>query len=275
MNVTKRDGSIERYSLTTVKGCIREAFKSTKAQYPKQIKFTKETINSVANAIEPYEGISVSEIQDQIENSLRLHDFPLVAREFILYRNKKNEISEWVKTKKEFIERYKRSNNTANATIDDNSNVSSKNIGILNAEIHKEDNLQINRGLITDKLKELFSAEGFRAKQYKKDLRSHIIYKNDENSFAGISPYCVSLTMYPFLNHGLEKIGGLSAKPRNLDSYCGMYINLILQFHLSSLEPSQPQNSSSISIISQRRNSVLITISISMNSTRSEQIYAS
>jgi hypothetical protein len=33
--------------------------------------------------------------------------------------------------------------------------------------------------------------------------------------------------MYPFLNHGLEKIGGLSAHPHNIDSFVGMYINLI------------------------------------------------
>ena len=33
--------------------------------------------------------------------------------------------------------------------------------------------------------------------------------------------------MYPFLNYGLENIGGLSAHPQNLDSFCGMFINLI------------------------------------------------
>ena len=38
---------------------------------------------------------------------------------------------------------------------------------------------------------------------------------------------CVSITMYPFLHDGLSKIGGLSAKPKNLDSFCGMYVNLI------------------------------------------------
>lgn len=38
---------------------------------------------------------------------------------------------------------------------------------------------------------------------------------------------CVSVTMYPFLHDGLSKIGGLSASPKNLDSFCGMYVNLI------------------------------------------------
>ena len=77
-----------------------------------------------------------------------------------------------------------------------------------------------------NKLKELFP--DFDSKQYKKDLESHIIYKHDESSFAGaIAPYCCSITMYPFLLNGIKGIGGLSAAPKNLDSFCGMYINLI------------------------------------------------
>ena len=220
MKVTKRDGSFENYSVQTVKRAIREAFKSSKQKY------TKDTISSIVNSITPYDGIPVEEIQDQIETGLYYHDHPKVAKEFILYRNKKKEIREWVSNKEAFIERYKRASNTANSTVDDNSNVSSKNIGVMNAEIHKGDNIHVSRGMVTRKLKELFP--DFKAKQYEKDLKSHIIYKHDESSFAGaIAPYCCSITMYPFLNYGLEKIGGLSAYPKNLDSFCGMYINLI------------------------------------------------
>ena len=96
----------------------------------------------------------------------------------------------------------------------------------MNNEIHKPDNVQISRRMVTDKLAELFP--DFDSKQYCRDLNDHIIYKHDESSFAGaVAPYCVSLTMYPFLLNGLKYIGGLSAAPKNLDSYCGMYINLI------------------------------------------------
>lgn len=220
MKVTKRDGTVENYSTSAVKRVIREAFKSCKQKY------TKDTISNIANSITPYDGIPVEEIQDQIETSLYSHDQPKVAKEFILYRNKKKDIREWVKTKEAFIERYKAASNTANSTVDDNSNVSSKNIGVMNAEIHKSDNILVSRAMVTKKLKECFPS--FKAKQYEKDLKSHIIYKHDESSFAGaVAPYCCSITMYPFLNYGLEKIGGLSAHPQNLDSYCGMYINLI------------------------------------------------
>ena len=220
MKVTKRDGTTENYSIQTVKRAIREAFKSSKTKYSKDI------INDITNNVTPYDNIPVEEIQDQIELSLYSHDYPYVAKEFILYRNKKKQIRDWVKNKEAFIEKYKSSTNTANATVDDNSNVASKNIGVLNAEIHKEDNIQVSRGMVTHKLKELFP--DFNAKQYQKDLKSHIIYKHDESSFSGaIAPYCCSITMYPFLNYGLENIGGLSAHPQNLDSFCGMFINLI------------------------------------------------
>ena len=42
-----------------------------------------------------------------------------------------------------------------------------------------------------------------------------------------IAPYCCSISMYPFLLRGIKDLGGLSASPKNLDSFCGMYINLI------------------------------------------------
>ena len=80
--------------------------------------------------------------------------------------------------------------------------------------------------MVMDKLRELYP--DFNAKNYVKDINNHIIYKNDESSFAGaIAPYCVSITMYPFLTNGIKGIGGLSAAPKNLDSYCGMFCNLI------------------------------------------------
>lgn len=33
--------------------------------------------------------------------------------------------------------------------------------------------------------------------------------------------------MYPFLLNGIKDLGGLSAKPKNLDSFCGMFINMV------------------------------------------------
>ena len=64
------------------------------------------------------------------------------------------------------------------------------------------------------------------SEQYIKDLESHILYKHDESGTPGY-PYCVAITMYPFLVDGLTKLGGVSSAPTDLKSYCGEFINLV------------------------------------------------
>lgn len=216
MFIIKRNGTKQEFDSSKIDKAILSALKASGCN---------TEINQPSKYITVDNGDTVEVIQDRIENWL-MSICPSAAKAFILYREKHKNIRDWVSKKEKFIERYKQSSNTANATIDDNSNVSGKNIGILNAEIHKSDNILISRAMIEKKLKELYPE--FDCKNYTKDLSNHIIYKHDESGFAGaIAPYCCSITMYPFLNEGIKKIGGLSAYPKNLDSFCGMYINLI------------------------------------------------
>lgn len=219
MEVRKSDGSFEEFDRRKLGNVVRKAYKTA------GIDCTNDKVRDIIDNLYIYDGILCSSIRKQLEFQFKNVD----ERLLIAYRStkeKKDEVMHFVEGKKEFIAKYKKSSNTANATIDDNSNVGTKNIAVLNSEIHKTDNIQISRGMITDKLKELFP--NFKAKNYIKDLEHHIIYKNDESSFAGaISPYCVSTTMYPFLTNGLKGIGGLSARPHNIDSFCGMYCNYI------------------------------------------------
>ena len=216
MFIIKRNGTKQEFDSSKIDKAILSALKASGCN---------TEINQPSKYITVDNGDTVEVIQDRIENWL-MSICPSAAKAFILYREKHKNIRDWVSKKEKFIERYKQSSNTANATIDDNSNVSGKNIGILNAEIHKSDNILISRAMIEKKLKELYPE--FDCKNYTKDLSNHIIYKHDESGFAGaIAPYCCSITMYPFLNEGIKKISGLSAYPKNLDSFCGMYINLI------------------------------------------------
>lgn len=230
MKVLKRNGTLERFSKTKVKKSLARTFKSC------NVKFNTSCYDDIIVNILNYcdsnnlETIDVTIIEHIIEETLSTSGYVNLAKTFILYRHEKERIRVFVKQKEEFIEKYKSSYNTADSTVDDNSNVASKNIGVLNSEIHKNDNIQINRTIVTNKLKELYP--NFDSKQYCRDLNEHIIYKNDESSFACISPYCVAITMYPFLLNGMKDLGGLSAKPKNLDSYCGMLVNLV--FALSS-----------------------------------------
>ncbi len=219
MVVRKSDGSSEAFDREKLAGIIRKTYKSA------GIKYERGTSDNIISSLYVYDGIMCSSIRKQLEERFIERDEKLYEV-YVNAKDRKKRIIDFVREKKEFIERYKKSDNTANATVDDNSNVSSKNIGILNAEIHKSDNIQISRGMVMDKLKELYP--NFKAKNYIKDLEHHIIYKHDESSFAGaISPYCVSITMYPFLTNGIKALGGLSAAPKNIDSFCGMYVNLI------------------------------------------------
>lgn len=209
------------FDLSKIEMAVKKAFESQNEEYD------SEVIENVRWWLTAKQSpISIEIIQNMVENSLMKCHHYNVAKAFILYREKRSNVRDWVAHKQQFIHHYKESSNTANATIDDNSNVGGKNIGILNAEIHKQDNVLLNRAMVMGKLKELYP--DFDCKNYERDLEHHIIYKNDESSFAGaISPYCCAITMYPFLIGGIKGIGGLSAAPKNLDSFCGMYINLI------------------------------------------------
>ena len=221
--IIKRNKSKEEFSTEKIEKALLSAFIS--CGYPNN-KYTKRRCRKFAKSILPQQVETVEDVQDKIEDLLMSEHFYDVAKAYIIYREKHNKLREFTDNKLNFINKYKDSNNTANATVDDNSNVNGKNIGILNSEIHKEDNIQVSRRMVVEKLRELYP--NFDAKQYIRDLEHHIIYKHDESSFAGaISPYCVSSTMYPFLINGLKNIGGLSASPKNLDSFCGMYINYI------------------------------------------------
>ena len=122
-----------------------------------------------------------------------------------------------------FIRKYMKAQNAATGSdVDQNANVSNKNIATMAAELPKKDIIALNRELMRQKLTSMYGAE--LAEQYEKDLAHHIIYKHDETS---IFPYCCSISLYPFLLDGLTKIGGSSTAPQHLDSFCGSFINLI------------------------------------------------
>lgn len=221
MNVRKSDGSIEEFDRQKVKRGIQEAYviSGEKKDNP--------SISEILDIVESkvYDGISSQEIRAIVEKELCCKNYR-AGKQYILAWAKRESINQFVLDKENFIEKYKVSKNNADATVDDNSNATGKNVSLLNAEIHKKDNIAISRGMVTRKLRELYP--DFNASNYVKDLENHIIYKHDESSFAGpIAPYCVSISMYPFILNGTKSIGGTSKKPENLAGYCGSYCNLL------------------------------------------------
>ena len=221
MEVRKSDGLVEEYSRDKVKKGIQEAY--ARIGEKRDNPAIKEILDVVDSEV--YDGIASSEIREIVERELSCKNYK-VAKEYILSWDKRENIKRFVLEKEAFIENYKTTKNNADGTVDDNSNATGKNISLLNAEIHKPDNILISRGMITRKLDSLYP--NFNSRNYIKDLESHIIYKHDESSFAGpIAPYCVSISMYPFILGGTKVIGGTSDAPKNLSGYCGSYCNLL------------------------------------------------
>lgn len=123
----------------------------------------------------------------------------------------------------DFINKYKKASNASTGSeVDSNANVESKNITTLSGEIYKREAIGTNRLLMINKLTELYGEEW--AERYIDRLESHLLYKHDETN---LSVYCVSITLYPFLFNGLVPLGGQSEAPKNLDSFCGSFVNLV------------------------------------------------
>lgn len=130
-----------------------------------------------------------------------------------------------LKEKIKYIHDYMVSSNAATASkVDANSNVTQKTIAGLEAELFKPDTIQINRKLVKDKLTQMFGED--MAQAYEDDLANHYIYTHDETS---LKPYCASITLYPFLLEGTKCLGGVSKAPKNLQSFCGSFVNLVYQ----------------------------------------------
>lgn len=195
MLVKKRDGDIVLFDENKIINAISKAYKELGVPFfgTTTEEFYRQWIDhNIVNCDreESHNILDIESIQNQVQKAILFKDYN-VGVAFMKYRDERARDREFGKKLYDFVEQYKNSSNTANATIDDNSNVSNKNIGVLNAEIHKKDNVKGNRYFEVRKLKELFPNEHL-YKQYLKDLESHIFYKNDENSFPFQVPYTYS-----------------------------------------------------------------------------------
>lgn len=221
--VIKRLKNKEEFNASKIEVAIKKAFFSCNKEIDKNHfdKIMQRILSSIE--ILGQEEINIETIQDIIEETLMRFCYYDVAKSFILYREKHKNIRNNVERNLQFIDNFIKSDNTANATIDDNSNVSTHNIAVMNTEIHKEDNKETNIRIWYNKIKELYGKE--LAEQFVVDLNT-ICYAHDLSSQIGM-PYCVAISLYPFLLNGIKDIGGLSAAPKNIDSFCGLFVNLV------------------------------------------------
>lgn len=218
MEVRKCDGSFEEFNPSKVKHGICEAYVASKEVCPDGL------IESLIKNLLIYDKISSSEIRRQVEEALMSVN-KKVARLYIKKYEEDEGKSNTLKKDSDFIRDYiSASNASTGSKYDSNANVENKNIVTLGQELHKGKNIQQNRYIMQNKIKSLYSKK--LADQYIKDLESHVLYKHDESGTPGY-PYCVAITMFPFLVDGLKNIGGQSTAPTDLKSYCGEFINLV------------------------------------------------
>ena len=228
MNIIKRDGTIETFDIEKIKLAVSKAYNSVGKTLSEEEWIN---INSYLD-LHLTDNISVEEIQDKIEKALMFRWEADVAKSYIIYREKRNQTRKFIEDRTNYINKCSISNNnTATLSeVDENANVQNKNVATIEAETYKSFNKSIQRSMMKDKLNHLFPEV---AKQYEIDLENHIIYTHDESSSPIPKPYCVAVSLYPFLLNGTSTLDGLKTQaPSNLNSFCGQFNNLV--FLLSS-----------------------------------------
>ena len=222
LTIIKRDGKREAFSVEKIKRAVSKAFLAVGGYA------TDDDLTSVLSRVRVSDGMSVEEIQNQVEVALMAERYFAVAKSYILYRQKHSEDRE-TREKLDFLTSYCDASNPATGSkYDANANVENKNIATLIGELPKQNFIRLNRRLLTDRIKEMYGREV--ADKYLHLLNSHFIYKNDETSMAN---YCASVTMYPWLLGGTLSVGGNSTRPTNLKSFCGGFVNMV--FIVSSM----------------------------------------
>ena len=220
--ITKRDGSHDRFSLDKIMNAIIKAFQSVGEDVD------LNAVSKILSHLSISEGITVEDIQNQVEEALMREGYYKVAKSFMLYRQRHNEDRETLEKLKFLTDYCKASNAATGSKFDANANVEHKNIATLIGELPKASFIRLNRRLLVDRIKQMFGKDV--AEEYIDKLNHHFIYKNDETSLAN---YCASITMYPWLMNGTGPIGGNSTAPTYLKSFCGGFVNMV--FMVSSM----------------------------------------
>ena len=222
LSITKRDGKSERFSVDKIMNAVVKAFDSV------GVTVDLAAISKILSHLDIHNGITVEEIQNQVEVALMKEEFYDVAKSFMLYRQRHTEDRETMEKLKFLADYCDAANAATGSKYDANANVEHKNIATLIGELPKSGFIRLNRRLLTDRIKQMYGKE--LADRYIDLLTHHFIYKNDETSLAN---YCASITMYPWLLSGTASIGGNSTAPTNLKSFCGGFVNMV--FMVSSM----------------------------------------
>lgn len=219
--VTKRDGTAVPYSVDKILLAVEKAFSANGQE------LTVEIQQDLLSEINIYDGISVEEIQEQVQVALMTGGFFKVAVDYIKYREAHKELRE-DEERLQYMENYSKSSENAasSSETDPNSNVSMKNAANLEGEVFKSKNRRLQRRRMYKRLVSMFDRDI--AKQYLIDLENHIIYVHDEASTPVLKPYCGAITTYPLLCDGVGNVDNVTPfEPNDIASFSGQMTNLV------------------------------------------------
>lgn len=230
MDIVKRNGEKQTFNFNKIESAIRKAYASLNKHTTDEEQMIKLVLDVVDNSMnilfKQNRFVTVEQIQDAVENALMSCGQYEVAKKYILYREKHNDLR-FIKERVDYMDNQFTVDNHSVASLsetDPNANVGLKNVATQEAEVYKTTNRTIHRYRMYKKLQEMFPNI---ADQYEKDLNDHIIYVHDEATTPVLKNYCEAVSLYPLVTEGCGNMDGTTpGPPKNFHSFCGQLVNL-------------------------------------------------
>lgn len=116
-----------------------------------------------------------------------------------------------------FFEKFLSSGNVADASIDDNANVTSKNISTMLSEAMKPHTKMLSRNKIYIEMKQAFGKEV--ADDFLEQAINGGVYEHDSH-LSSYTPYCYAFSLENIVEKGLYFIDEMKAgRPKHLDTF--------------------------------------------------------
>ena len=130
--ITKRDGSTEAFSVEKIKSAILKAFTSVNEP------LDNDGLQKIVGQLKFCNGMSVEDIQNQVEVALMSLKHFKAAKEFMIYRKRHEDDRETADKLRFLIDYCNAANPATGSKFDSNANVENKNIATLIGELPKQ-----------------------------------------------------------------------------------------------------------------------------------------
>ena len=205
MQIIKRDGSVESFNLEKIKKAIKKAMISTDSL--NEILLDKIT-NEVYENIKSRDLLYIESIQDEVEKTLIKNNLSIIAKEYILYREKRNSI------RKQQSNLYEESQKTINEIM------AMKNIENSNANVDESSFSGKNAKITSHFLKD-YSLNHLMNKDVAYAHRAGELYTHDLDNYASGMHNCLFIDFQDLFenNKGFQTRNGDVRKPNDIMTF--------------------------------------------------------